>query len=72
MADLGRGCGGINLPFLALELKHEVLKPHCAHFQYLVKITKKILDELRHLAVKLQTRNQDIFVAYGMVHSVRN
>ena len=23
--------------FLASELKHKVLKPHCPHFQYLIK-----------------------------------
>ena len=45
-------------PLLASELKHKVLKPHCAHFQYLIKITKLILDETRHLAAKLQTRDQ--------------
>ena len=64
---------GVATPFLLTsELKHEVLKPHCAHFQYLIKITKPILDEVRHLAAKLQTCDQDIFVVYGMVHSVRN
>ena len=48
---------------LASQLKHKVLKPHCAHFQYLIKINEADLDEVRHLAAKLQTRNQDIFVA---------
>ena len=33
-------------------------------------ITKQILDAVRALAAKRQTRDQDIFVAYGMVHSV--
>ena len=33
-------------------------------------IPKTILDEMRDLAAKLQNRDQDIFVAYGMVHSV--
>ena len=32
-------------------------------------MTKNILDEVRDLAAKLQTRDQDIFLAYGMVHS---
>ena len=56
---------GVATPLLlASEIKHTVLKPHCAHFQYLIKkITKRFLDEVRHLAAKLQTRDHDIFVA---------
>ena len=51
-------------PFIGLGVKAQGLeKPLCAHFQYLIKITKQILDEVRHLAAKLQTRDQDIFVA---------
>ena len=51
-------------PFAGLGVKAQGLeKPHCAHFQYLIKITKQILDEVRHLAAKLQTRDQDIFIA---------
>ena len=51
-------------PFVGLGAKAQGLeKPHCAHFQYLIKITKQILDEVRHLAAKPQTRDQNIFVA---------
>ena len=53
------GCGGCKNPFLlASELKNKALKQQCAHFQYLIKITKLILDEVRHPAEKLQTRDQ--------------
>ena len=54
------------------ELKYKVLKLHCVYYKTVAvfTITKQILVEVRDLAAKLQTRDQDIVVAYGMVHSV--
>ena len=53
-------------------VKAQGLKAALCSFQTVAvfTITKNILDEVRDLAAKLQTRDQDIFVAYGMVHSV--
>ena len=52
--------------------KAQCLKATLCLFQTVAvfTITKAILDEVRDLAAKLQTRDQDIFVAYGMVHSI--
>ena len=53
-------------------VKAQGLKAALCSFQTVAvfTITKNILDEVRDLAAKLQTLDQDIFVAYGLVYSV--
>ena len=57
-------------PFVSLGVKAQGLEAALCSFP--VFNLKYLSRFLRHLAAKLQTRDQDIFVAYGMVHSVRN
>ena len=53
-------------------VKAQGLKAALCSFQTVAVfvITKQVLDEVKDLASKLQTRDQDIFVAYGMVDEV--